>query len=240
MTRGPEDGTGRVPGPETPATGDEQAQAEAFARRVDTLLRGEPRPPAMAADQRALLETATTIRTVAGARASEAERPAETQDRLAATIDAVLGGGGDHAGGAGASAAPVRAPAGGPRARRPDSRDRNDNDDNELSALSARRRALPWVIAAISAAAAIVLAVRTPPAPATPDATSPRQVSTTMPTTLPAAMMSRPSDGLIGAIPRPEAGMARDRLDVIYAARMSGYRVARFAGVPAQSSGVRP
>ena len=57
--------TGPVPAPDADATGSERAHAKTFADLVDKTLTGRT-PPAMSADDRALLEVATVIRATAG------------------------------------------------------------------------------------------------------------------------------------------------------------------------------
>jgi len=57
--------TGPVPAPDAEATGSERAHAKTFADLVDKTLTGRT-PPAMSADDRALLEVATVIRATAG------------------------------------------------------------------------------------------------------------------------------------------------------------------------------
>jgi hypothetical protein len=57
--------TGAVPAPDAEATGSERAHAKTFADLVDKTLTGRT-PPAMSADDRALLEVATVIRATAG------------------------------------------------------------------------------------------------------------------------------------------------------------------------------
>lgn len=57
--------TGRVPEPDAEATGTEKAHAKTFADIVDKTLAGRT-PPAMSADDRALLEVATVIRAASG------------------------------------------------------------------------------------------------------------------------------------------------------------------------------
>lgn len=59
---------------DAPADPREQAEAARLARLVDGLLAGEPLPPAMAAEQRALVETAQAIR--AGVTLPESRRDA--------------------------------------------------------------------------------------------------------------------------------------------------------------------
>jgi hypothetical protein len=57
--------TGAVPAPDAEATGSERAHAKTFADLVDKTLTGRT-PPAMSADDRALLEVATVIRATSG------------------------------------------------------------------------------------------------------------------------------------------------------------------------------
>ena len=73
------------------------------------------------------------------------------------------------------------------------------------------RRAAPWLVAAASLAACLLLALW--PAGNPPPART-RDVHT----------CSRPADALVGPIGRAEAGDASRRLDVVYADRMVGYR----------------
>ena len=58
--------TGPVPAPEAEATASERTRAKAFADLVDKSLAGRATPPAMSADERALLEVATVIRAASG------------------------------------------------------------------------------------------------------------------------------------------------------------------------------
>src|SRR5687768_10166488 len=48
-------------GPDAPLAPGEAARAAGLARRIDGLLAGEPAPPAMDAEERALLETAARV-----------------------------------------------------------------------------------------------------------------------------------------------------------------------------------
>lgn len=57
--------TGSVPDPDAEATPSERAHAKTFAELVDKTLSGRT-PPAMSADDRALLEVATVIRATSG------------------------------------------------------------------------------------------------------------------------------------------------------------------------------
>jgi hypothetical protein len=58
--------TGPVPDPDKPATGTERSHAKTFGELVDKSLSGTRLPPAMSADDRALLEVATVIRAAHG------------------------------------------------------------------------------------------------------------------------------------------------------------------------------
>ncbi|MBV8762836.1 MAG: hypothetical protein JO257_36460 [Deltaproteobacteria bacterium] len=69
--------TGPVPEPEAEATPAERAHAKTFADLVDKTLAGRT-PPAMSADDRALLEVATVIRAASG----KVELPAQTKRSL--------------------------------------------------------------------------------------------------------------------------------------------------------------
>lgn len=89
----------------------------------------------------------------------------------------------------------------------------------DLAARRARRRVLPWALAgaatALAAAALALLLIGRD----RPGATGPVTAEVT-----PLHQRSRPTDPLIGRIPRERAGEAAARLDVIYADRMAGYR----------------
>lgn len=58
--------SGPVPAPDADATPSERAHASTFADLVDKSLTGRRMPPAMSADDRALLEVATVIRAASG------------------------------------------------------------------------------------------------------------------------------------------------------------------------------
>ena len=174
--------------PETPA---ERARASAFASLVDGLVADEPPPPALGADDRALLETATAVR--AGAGRSFALAPG----RASSLIDDALA---RATGAPGAGGAFAEAPVSSPR----------------------WRRAAPWAVATVAAAAAQLLALRGPVVE--PGATPAPQAE------LPASVQSRPADGLVGIIPRERADAASARLDAIYADRMAGYRSLTLGG----------
>lgn len=159
------------------------------------------RPPAaVPAEDQALIEVATAIRA--------AVRPASLPAaRRTALVEAALATAIDRKAGraAGASGALPVIP------------------------LAPRRRMARWapwtVAAATTLAAAATLALwlrdRGPSAPAPTTAA-------VMP--LPAAERSRPADPLIGVIERDRAGAAVDRIDAIYADRLTGFRARRMAG----------
>jgi len=58
--------TGPIPAPEAEASASERMRAKAFGELVDKTLAGRTPPPAMSADDRALLEVATVIRAASG------------------------------------------------------------------------------------------------------------------------------------------------------------------------------
>jgi hypothetical protein len=185
-------------GPDAEATAAERARARSFGDLVDKAMAGRT-PPAMAADDRALIETATLIRAGAGhAELGAARRSALVEAALRAAIDRPA----RTAAAATVVAPPVVAPP-------------------VADALAARRsrlrRVAPWAVAALSttaaAAAALVLWLGRP-LPAPPLAAP----------ALPLIQRSRPADAVVGRIPRERAGDAAARIDAIYADRLTGYR----------------
>ncbi|HEY5920468.1 MAG TPA: hypothetical protein VIV11_02300 [Kofleriaceae bacterium] len=75
--------TGPVPSPEADATPSERMRAKGFADLVDKTLAGARTPPAMSADERALLEVATVIRAASGkAELSAQKRSSIVEDAL--------------------------------------------------------------------------------------------------------------------------------------------------------------
>lgn len=167
-------------------TPEERARAQAFGELVDDMLRGRSAPPALPAEERALLEMATVVR------AAEGKGFLLPDSRRDAMIDSAL------------RPEPAQTAGG------------------AVSALHDRRsklaRRLPWALTAIAAAAAVILALRPPPAPEP-------QVAR-----VPARALSRPADPLIGRIAPADADRASARLDAIYADRMTGYRSVRLGG----------
>ena len=200
---------GPVPDPDAEPTAAERAHAKTFAELVDKTLSGRT-PPAMSADDRALLEVATVIRATSGGLPLAAgKQRALIEDVLRQAVGA--------GGGAGASG-PAIAGAVTPIAR------------------GRARRWAPWLIAAastlVAAAAVLMLWLRTPPASAPAPAPVPVAEA------VPARWTSRPTDPLIGPIPRERAGDASARIDYIFADRLDGFRERRFGpGVPGSRGG---
>lgn len=178
---------------EPPASPIEQAEAAAFARRVADLLDGEPLAPAMAVDDRAMVIAAGQIL----ASSNVVELDPVRQRRI---IDRAFElGASSHA------AVEVDSSASWPAPRRQAER---------------AMRALPWAVASIAAAAAVVLFVIRP--------TDRREARD--PAALPIEMTSRASDDLVGRIPRAEVSAASARVDAIWSDRMAGYRALRLGG----------
>ena len=200
--------TGLVPDPDAEPTAAERAHAKTFAELVDKTLSGRT-PPAMSADDRALLEVATVIRATSGGLPLA---PAKQRDLIEDVLRQAVGVGG----GAGASASTL------PGAVVPIGRAR-------------ARRWAPWIVAGastlVAAAAVMTLWLRTPPgsAPQPPVAKA-----------VPASWTSRPTDPLIGPIPRERAGDAGARIDYIFADRLDGFRERRWSpGEPGSRGGKR-
>jgi hypothetical protein len=213
--------------PDDPASPAEAAQAESFARLVDQLMTGDSLPPAMASDERTLVEVAAIMRAcVSDPR--DVELDVSRRDALIdqALLQALEQGRGvrteaerDEDAAADAAAGrsgelPQASPAD-PDGHRP------EDAPDDVSDLGARRRArlgkvIPWAFTAVAAAAALFFALQRP----APE----RTASLPEPASLSEVHRSRPADALIGQIPRDRAERASDRLDVIYADRMAGYR----------------
>jgi hypothetical protein len=119
------------PEPDEPTDDLERARARAFAKHLDTLLAGEDLPPALSADQRALVDAASSLRTLAEGALSPERQARVIEGALAARL------------GSGADAARPRA------------------DRVPTSAARSRRGlrwALPYAAAAMAAAMAAFLA----------------------------------------------------------------------------------
>jgi hypothetical protein len=183
--------TGPVPAPEADATPTERAHAKTFADLIDRTLAGRNTPPAMSADDRALLEVATVIRAATGkAELPAAKRSSIVEDALRQAV-----------GGAGATSGGI------------------------VPIERARRRWVPWAIAAtstiVAAAAVLLLWLR---APERVNVNVNEGVAQT-----PVHWKTRPADPLIGPISRDRAGDASTRIDTIYADRLDGYRERQLA-----------
>lgn len=197
---------------ETEASPAERAQAESFGKLIDGLLAGRPIPPAMDSEDRALLETATMV-------VASTQELRLGEDKSRALVDRALE---EAVTGRRRSTAPTIPP--------PERRiDENAADNTDVIRMPRRRsdrlvRALPWVVASVAAAAAILLFITRPA-----DLHEPaRQAAARR--ELPPSLRSRPADPLVGRIARENAAQASNRLDVIYADRLSGYRDLRLSG----------
>jgi hypothetical protein len=200
----------REPAEDAPITPAEQARAEAFGNWLDGLAAGDPLPPAMDSEDRALLETATMVLASSHAMELPPERTRRLIDQ--ALEGAMLGSRPDRPFGVISGSFPRRATSSEERAGR------------SSTELVGRRRAdrvlrhLPWAVASLAAAAAIVLFM-TRPAEESPKVEAPAR-----PLRLSVSNTSRPADPLIGPIHMRDAARASERLDVLFADRLSGYR----------------
>lgn len=196
------------------ATASERARAEGFARLVEGLLAGEPMPPAMDSDDRALLETATMVVASTQEVGLSAERGRALVDEA---IEQALTGNRRH------------------RTETPEDSDAGAGEPEETDIINLGRRrsdrlvrTLPWVVATVAAVAAIVLFITRPKDLGEPARQAAAEVDP--------AHFSRPADPLIGRIPRQKAGQASSRLDAIYADRLAGYRDLQLAGRAARAA----
>jgi hypothetical protein len=119
---------GPIPDPDAEPTAAERAHARAFAELVDKTMAGRT-PPAMSADDRALLEVATVIRAASGqVELAASVRRSVVEDALEQAVGGVPAASASLGGGGGAT--PIAA------------------------AAAARRRWLPWSVAGVSTAVA--------------------------------------------------------------------------------------
>jgi hypothetical protein len=189
---------GPIPADDAEPSASERAHARAFADLVDKTLAGRT-PPAMSADDRALLEVATVIRAASGrVELPVAQRQAVVEDALRQAIG-------------GAAAKSLGA--------------------TPIASIAARRRWLPWTVAAVSTAVAAAAVVALwlgvgGPGGAGPDDVAPRTAARGVPL----EQRSRPSDALVGPIARDRAGDAEGRIDAIFADRLDGYRAELYGG----------
>jgi hypothetical protein len=219
---------GEIPDADEAASASERARAASFAELIDKAIAGRT-PPALSADERALLEVTTVIRAAAGhGELGAAPRRAAVEHALASALDQAAMAGqrstsasmnvmdvmdvplnaAPEAGIAGGAAAAVTSAGG---ALRPGS--------GQHRPAARRWRWAPWALAGtttlVAAAAVAALWLR---------ASTPAQVSAPAP--VPVHWRSRPADALIGEIRREAAGDAAARLDSIYSDRLDGYREA--------------
>jgi hypothetical protein len=199
-----------VPEPDAAADATERAHARGFGELIDKVMAGRT-PPAVSAEDRALLEVATAIRAVT--------RPVELPaSRARALVESALATAIERKAGGAAGASTTRGVPVIPLDRR------------------RRARAVPWLVAgatSLVAAAAITLLVvdraERRPAPGVASAAP-----------LPVHQRSRPADPLIGRIDRARAGDAAARLDVLYADRLDGYRERALTTPRATRLGAQP
>lgn len=210
--------------PDEPASPAESAQAASFATLIDQLVADGRLPPAMTSDERALVDVAAMVRaSVRDVDLEPARRDVLIDEALAtARAQADRPAGEDASPGGPAAGHSAGDSAGDPHGD-PDAPGGADVID-----LGARRRRLrslvPWTIATAAAAAALVLALERP---------APQHTAVLHPQAEPDVSevhRSRPADALIGRIPRDRADRASDRLDIIYADRLAGYRDLRLRG----------
>ena len=214
----PTDLDDEVPSPDAPAGDAELAKARSFGELIDRMVAGQPLPPAMPSDDRALLDVATVVHAASGrAVLASARMDRLVEGALAQALDARAGrevSGRAARASSDAADRPAPAPpvAAGTAA--------GHGGGKVLPMAPSRRavaRVLPWAIAAFAVAAAIFLLLRPPLRSATaPVARQAREI--------PLEHRSRPADALVGRIAREHAGQARARLDTIYADRLAGYR----------------
>ena len=210
-----------------PVTPGEQARAEAFGRLVDGLLAGDPMPPAMDSDDRALVEAATVV--MASSRAIE-PAPERTRRLVDQALEAAI---------LRRSGAPLGPGDSGERTPLPMSLVPQAEDPNERSVTDVRTRrrrrsdqvarVLPWAVASLAAAAAIVLFIARPPQK--DGARRGHETAEVAPVPVPVDEVpldvrntSRPADPLVGRITKAERTKASERIDLIYADRLDGYR----------------
>lgn len=191
--------------PEDDFSPEEMAQAAALAEQVDDLVAGKAAPVALASTTRELLQSSSMIY------AAHHEMPLSAA-RKSALIEEAL------AGATGATRA-----------------DFDEQAPSDLDRARARRRRGVGVavLGFIAAAAAILLVWRAPPGPRTANQ-GPGQESVVIQLQLPTAEQSRPSDALIGQISQSESGQAGERLEVLYADRMAGYRALQYRRMAAR------
>ena len=197
-----------IPTPDAPETEAERARARSFARLVDGLIDGEATPPALAAEDREMLETASLVR-------AAVREPTLDAQRTRSIIDQAFGAA------LGLAPAPAAEPTdelGKKRAEDGPSSMRPVRPERNADRRSAWSRRVPWAVAGLAAAAAIAFAVVRP-------GEQTRTVEQVIEQPAYAEIhRSRPASPLVGRIDKSNADRASDRIDLIVADRMAGYR----------------
>ena len=198
----------------------EAASARSFAQLVDRMIGGADLPPALESEEHSLITIAGLIQA--------SIHPVELTDKRRDTlIDEAIARA--TATRTGQPTQQIRPADGAPVDVAPAGRTSQQEDRTpgitDLASYRRKNRLLPWTVAGLAAAAALILVLIRPDR--SPDST--RIVAENQP--IPTEQQSRPSDSLIGEIPRADVGQARERIDRIYADRMSGYRARHFGGV---------
>ena len=212
---------------DAPVTPGEQSRAEAFGRWVDGLMAGEQLPPAMDSEDRAMVEAATVVMASSHAVELSPERTRRLVDQ--ALEAAVLGR--KRAPRGPAADLPATTSQDAPRVAVTSQIPVTRGGDDRAAASSAtdlrvtRRRVdrvvrtVPWVVAITAAAAAVIFFLVRPGDRDREVAEKPRAELR-----LSVSNTSRPADPLVGVIERGSSDRARERLDIIFADRMDGYR----------------
>lgn len=210
---------------DAPVTPGEQSRAEAFGRWVDGLMAGEPLPPAMDSEDRAMVEAATVV--MASSHAVELS-PERTRRLVDQALEAAVLGRTRAPRGPAADLPPTtsqEAPRVAITSQIPVTGGRGEDRaaGSATDLRSTRRRVdrvvrtVPWVVAITAAAAAVIFFLVRPgdrEVAEKPRAELRLSVSNT----------SRPADPLVGVIERSATDRARERIDIIFADRMDGYR----------------
>lgn len=188
-----------IPTPDAQATAEEEARAKRFAELVERVQSGQGLPPALDIEDRELLEMTGIISASAHARELPAKRVSSiVDDAMRQAIGLGVAGSASSLSGA----------------------------EDELSGRRKRKTAgiASVVVLAAAAAAALLLYFR---ADTSTEPSGPSMVtaqSTESSAQLSTIHVSRPADDLVGEIAREQSGNARERIDRIYADRMTGFR----------------
>lgn len=218
---------------DAPVTPGEQSRADAFGKWVDGLMAGETLPPAMDSDDRAMVEAATVV--MASSRAIELA-PERTRKLVDQALEAAVLGRRRAPRGPAADL-PATTSQEAPRvaitSQMPATVTIGPGDEDHAAARSAtdlrvRRRRIdrvvrtvPWVVATAAAAAAVIFFVVRP---GDRDREKTNAVRPQPALRLSVANTSRTADPLVGVIERGASDRARERIDIIFADRMDGYR----------------